>query len=695
MPEISNYKKVNRILLILLSVLLVMLVYPSNTFADESKVNSNSKESTYNNNTSSNPRKENLSGTFGTSEWYLTEDGVLHFGPGEFAVRPSFPHHNNAPWSPDLFIQKIVFDGDVKANSNSQNLFSQFSYLTEIENLDKLDVSQTTNMQSMFSQSDKLIKADVSKWDTSKVESMFALFMGASSLEIADVSNWNTENVTNMSFMFDAAHNLKIADVSNWNTSNVRDMYSLFSDTNSLNIIDVSNWDTGNVISMGNMFVQNFDKPSFTHLDVSKWNVSKVQDMTGMFYGQKFIEELDVSNWDTSSVINMGHMFRRTALKNVDVSNWNTSNVTSMSYMFESVKDMSVFNLSSWDTSNVEAMNFLFFNTASSGSLDISNWNTRKVFDFTGIFAYTEYPLLDIASWDTSEAIYMEMMFENSNVEDLDLSAWNTEKVISMRQLFAGATNLKRLNLSGWNTQSILEYGFESMFSDTLNLSELTLGKDFHFNVLSYPDLQNITPTNMFTGKWINVGDGTINSPSGENVWTSEELMELFDGSKHADTYVWQKEQVIGQVIVKYQDIEGLLIHDSISLIGEVGLPFATESISIPGWTLIEVPSNSTGVFSVDLQEVVYIYEKDVELVTPGPSDPDITAPEIPSQPDPSIPDTDLPTNQNQGNESLPAQTTDVTHLPQTGVSQRNTQYLVIIGLLLILVKNPKKKVNT
>ncbi|WP_237440919.1 MucBP domain-containing protein, partial [Enterococcus gallinarum] len=41
---------------------------------------------------------------------------------------------------------------------------------------------------------------------------------------------------------------------------------------------------------------------------------------------------------------------------------------------------------------------------------------------------------------------------------------------------------------------------------------------------------------------------------------------------------------------------------------GKVGLPYASEAKEIPGWYVVEIPDNASGIFSEEAQEVVYVY---------------------------------------------------------------------------------------
>ncbi|EOV2449530.1 BspA family leucine-rich repeat surface protein, partial [Enterococcus faecalis] len=186
-------------------------------------------------------------GTYGTAPWMLDFEGVLHIRDGEF-------DEGSVPWKEHAdLIEKIVFEGTVIACENSNGLFSDLPRLTEIDGLDKLDVSRVTSMRDMFSGDRNLTTLDVSGWNTANVIDMGSMFQCASSLTTLDVSEWNTANVKDMSFMFDNAPRLTTLDVSEWNTANVKDMTAMFRYDNSLTTLDVRNWNTVSVTHLESM----------------------------------------------------------------------------------------------------------------------------------------------------------------------------------------------------------------------------------------------------------------------------------------------------------------------------------------------------------------------------------------------------------------------------------------------------------
>ncbi|MBC1925473.1 BspA family leucine-rich repeat surface protein [Listeria innocua] len=279
----------------------------------------------------------------------------------------------------------------------------------------------------------------------------------------------------------------------------------LFNSLTAVTSLDLSNIDTSNVTSMLSMFANS----AATSLDVSNWDTSNVTDMSYMF-ANSVATSLDVSNFDTSNVTNMTYMFRSSAAPSLDVSNFDTSKVTNMANMFAYSATTSL-DMSNFDTSNVTNMSAMFVYSAAT-SLDVSNFDTSNVTNMTNMFNGSAATNLDVSNFDTSKVTDMSYMFAYSAATSLDMSSFDTSKVAYMSNMLAGASQLQNL----------------------------TLGSHFQF-VGTTAALPNPTPTAKYTGKWQNVGSGTVDKPKGSFGGTATELMSTYDGSTMADMYVWQQ----------------------------------------------------------------------------------------------------------------------------------------------------------
>ena len=257
----------------------------------------------------------------------------------------------------------------------------------------------------------------------------------------------------------------------------------MFRDDSILKIMDIKDFNTSKINNMTYMFWNT----AFDELDLSNFNTSQVTDMTGMFDGTANLKKLDLRSFDTSNVKNMTFMFYDSKVSEVNLSSFNTSNVTDMMQMFLGAENLTNLDLSNFDTSNVNTMFQMFVSTTNLKTVNMSNWDTSKVTN-------------------------MNHMFSNSGVEKLDLSSFTITNDMDTADMFIVCRNLKQLTL-----------GKKSQLKDDMNI----------------PD---VPTADGYTGHWQNVGNGTVDEPAGNHVWTSAELMAQFDAATMGDdTFVWQR----------------------------------------------------------------------------------------------------------------------------------------------------------
>ncbi|MCW07390.1 BspA family leucine-rich repeat surface protein [Listeria monocytogenes] len=224
-------------------------------------------------------------------------------------------------------------------------------------------------------------------------------------------------------------------------------------------------------------------------------------------------------------------------------------------------------DLSNFDTSQATNMRYMFFKSSMT-SLDLSNFDTSKVTDMSWMFSESATASLDLSSFDTSSVTSMRGMFHESAATSIDVSSFDTSQVTDMHYMFASASQLQNI----------------------------TLGSQFQF-FGSDAMLPHLTSTAKYTGKWQNVGSGTVDKPKGSFVGTSIELMSTYDGSTMADTYVWQP----SLLEVKVQD-STLMVGDTWNpadnflSADNTGNPVDFKDITVTG----SVDTTQPGVYSVD-----------------------------------------------------------------------------------------------
>ncbi|WP_406834977.1 MucBP domain-containing protein [Lactococcus lactis] len=239
--------------------------------------------------------------------------------------------------------------------------------------------------------------------------------------------------------------------------------------------------------------------------------------------------------------------------------------------------------------------------------------DTTGVTSIRGLFAGMSnlQGTLDLSAFDTSNVTDMNGLFlSDSLLSGVNVSSFDTSNVIDMGGMFSGMSSLQSLDLSSFDTSKIT--GNIYFLSGTSKLSQLTVGLKFDFGDSAM--LPEISPNATYTGNWQNIGSGSLDVPSGSNIWTSSLFMSNYKGMTDADTYVWQQKNnpiAGGDVTAKYVDTDGNKISDDAVKSGNVGDAYTTEQKTIDGYTFKEVQGSATGTFTDQVQTVTYVYTKD------------------------------------------------------------------------------------
>lgn len=187
----------------------------------------------------------------------------------------------------------------------------------------EVNLTDTTDVSSMFKGCNNLTTVDLSNFDTKNVVNMNCMFNDCNKLEHLDLGNLDTENVTNMSCMFENCFLLKDLNLSAFNTSNVTDMARMFFGCGGLESLDLSNFDTHNVTDVNDMF---YGCSNMEKIDLSSFDTGNVEFLGGMFQGCESLKELDVSGFHTSKSKDFERVFSGcSSLESLDLGLFNFS----------------------------------------------------------------------------------------------------------------------------------------------------------------------------------------------------------------------------------------------------------------------------------------------------------------------------------------------------------------------------------
>lgn len=498
-------------------------------------------------------------GVWGTVPWSYYEDGVGTIVLGGGAAGST----GDAPWRSYNRISKIIFEDQVILPSDSSGMFRGLQFLEKIENADKLDVSNVTNMESMFQVTSRLKEIDVSNWDTSNVTNMRLMFGNLAatpaSFTTLDLTSWDTSKVTNMSRMFHLTRSLTQLNLSSWDTSSVTNMSQMFSNTNLKSL----------TLGEKSLFSAATQLPAIQQIDgyTDGWKLEPGTEDLGIRYASssEFMTNYDgrfpgTYTWETFGMWGTVPWIYDGILETITLYGGEAGAVGDAPWkVYSSVKEIIVEdtvvlpeissrlfsgltnlevieNAGNLDVSNVTMMDLMFARANSLKKVDVSNWNTSRV--TTMVFMFNQassLQALDVSQWDTSLVTSMGAMFQEAReLKELDVSNWNTSQVRNISFMFFNARSLTELDMNKWDTYQVTN--MNNMFTGTNNLKRISLGEKSIFD--SSVNLPNRRQDNLYTGRW--VLEESLTSGSGVIAFeNSTDFMTNYDGS-NPGTYIWE-----------------------------------------------------------------------------------------------------------------------------------------------------------
>ena len=194
-------------------------------------------------------------------------------------------------------------------------------------------------LQTIVKQLIKEGKTDLNCIDVSKITD-FSWIFNAINVDF-DVSGWDVSNATNMYSMFFKCENFTGKGLENWDVSNVTTMHCMFNLCRKFDC-DLSRWDVSKVENTNSMFV---GCSIFTGKGLEHWDVSNVTNMSYMFYNCKNFD-CDISAWDVSSLCEAAYTFKDCTKFDCDLENWNVNKLFNKEQMFNNCSSLK--NKPSW-----------------------------------------------------------------------------------------------------------------------------------------------------------------------------------------------------------------------------------------------------------------------------------------------------------------------------------------------------------
>lgn len=240
------------------------------------------------------------------------------------------------------------------------NLCSGRQHLKEVEIKQVNFINNYVNFANLFYNCPKLERFNLNNMDTSLNTSLNSMFKNCSVIESVDLSWMETKLVTTMYHMFAYCYNLKELNITGFDFSETTTINAMLAYTgfetyhikdinNAPKLTDISYLFRGceNLTEITAEETTDFDLATslaywcencknLVTMDLKGVSLPKVTNFTYMFQNCFNLEEVDLSGVTTSSNVQCQYMFQNCAkLKKIDIRNWQINKITTGSYYTE------------------------------------------------------------------------------------------------------------------------------------------------------------------------------------------------------------------------------------------------------------------------------------------------------------------------------------------------------------------------
>lgn len=245
---------------------------------------------------------------------------------------------------------------------------------------DKIEVITSSSLHwgTISSVAEKMVlTSSMQSYAPTSLEDFFVGGNGSYSMiaikSIIGLEYLNTANVTNMSGMFRGMSSLQSLNLTTFNTAKVTDMHSMFSGCQSLTTLSLSSFSSAVLQDMTGMFneCQNLTSLTFGN----NFTASQVKYFSEVF---AYCEKLTTINLSKFNLVNA--LWMRATFKNCKAlntvtfpTNLNTLNVSNMEEMFQGCTALSSMTLQPFNVSNCANFYYMFDGCTSLQTVDMRN----------------------------------------------------------------------------------------------------------------------------------------------------------------------------------------------------------------------------------------------------------------------------------------------------------------------------------
>lgn len=542
---------------------------------------------------------------WGTCPWTL-EDGVLTLKSGNLGKGTTTSTVEDIPKNE---VTKIVFEGAIKADTTSTNLFHSFENLQSFENMSNFDTSNVTNMQGMFENCSSLKTVDLSGFNTSKVITMNSMFSGTGLTEL-DISQLDMGKIVYKGSMFSDAINLSKLTLSEKNEISGTSLPTINSDSGKY----TGGWvsaDGKKVFTSSTDFMSKYD--SKTDAGTYVWQLEKVAPITVNYVDEKGVE-LATSDTLTGEIGNE-YTTKAKAIKGYELKE-TPENATgtfskeaqTVTYVYEAIEGGEVtVNYEDTEGNKLAESDVLtgkFGTSFESNAVEITGYELKETPEnATGTFSETA---------QTVTYVYQAVQGGDITVNYVDTAG----KVLDTQTVtgkFNESYTTEAKMIEGYTLKTTPKNhtGLFTLEAQTVTyVYQASVGAPVTVRYINQVG-NEIAASTSLTGKVGQTVTATAKTPGGYTLTSASNTQEATIGTTEQTITFEYKGNAASKVTTEYVDTEGVRIAPVQTITGgNIGDAYATEAETIQGYTLQTTPENASGFRTQGAITVTYVYKK-------------------------------------------------------------------------------------